>query len=248
MTLTFRECTFRYRGGDDVIHSLDLAFTSGATVLLGPNGAGKSTLLSLGASALRPRSGDVTFDGLSPWNRKQSATYRASVAWLPQKPSFLSGMTCRQHVTYAGWLKGMAQRDASNASGEALERVGLAEQADRKVSDLSGGQQQRVAIAQALVHRAKVLLLDEPTVGLDPKQRRSFLQLIASLRNETQVIVSTHDIADISEAFSDVVVLSGGKVLFSGSVPSFLAHSGTQIHSERAAEDAYTAVLEGGDR
>ncbi|MFF7095924.1 ABC transporter ATP-binding protein [Streptomyces rubradiris] len=248
MTLTFRECTFRYRGGDDVIQNLDLAFTSGATVLLGPNGAGKSTLLSLGASALRPQSGDVTFSGLSPWNRKQSAAYRAAVAWLPQKPSFLPGMTCRQHVTYAGWLKGMKQRDASNASVEALERVGLARQADRKVSDLSGGQQQRVAIAQALVHRAKVLLLDEPTVGLDPKQRRSFLQLIASLRNETHVIVSTHDIADISEAFSDVVVLHGGRVLFSGTVPSFLAHSGTQIHSERAAEVAYTAVLEGGSR
>ncbi|WP_405192672.1 ATP-binding cassette domain-containing protein [Streptomyces anthocyanicus] len=119
-------------------------------------------------------------------------------------------------------------------------------QADRKVSELSGGQQQRVAIAQALVHRAKVLLLDEPTVGLDPKQRRSFLQLIASLRNETHVIVSTHDIADISEAFSDVVVLHGGKVLFSGPVPAFLALSGTSIHSEHAAEDAYTAVLEGG--
>ncbi|WP_030421609.1 ABC transporter ATP-binding protein [Streptomyces sp. NRRL F-5065] len=248
MTLAFHECTFGYRGGDDVVRGLDLAFTSGATVLLGPNGAGKSTLLSLGASALRPRSGGVTFDGLSPWSRKQSAAYRASVAWLPQNPSFLPGMTCRQHVTYAGWLKGMAQRDASSASGEALERVGLAEQVDRKVSDLSGGQQQRVAIAQALVHRAKILLLDEPTVGLDPKQRRSFLQLVASLRNETQVIVSTHDIADISEVFSDVVVLYEGKVLFNGSVPSFLDHSGTQGHSGRAAEDAYTAVLEGGTR
>lgn len=99
-----------------------------------------------------------------------------------------------------------------------------------------------------LVHRAKVLLLDEPTVGLDPKQRRSFLQLIASLRNETHVIISTHDIADIGEAFSDVVVFNGGKVLFSGPVTSFLAHSGTGTHSERAAEDAYTAVLEGGSR
>ncbi|MFF8911634.1 ABC transporter ATP-binding protein [Streptomyces olivaceoviridis] len=248
MPITFRECSFRYRGGDDVIQNLDLAFASGATVLLGPNGAGKSTLLSLGASALRPQSGRVTFKGLSPWNRKQSAAYRTAVAWLPQKPSFLAGMTCRQHVTYAGWLKGMTQRDASSASGEALQRVGLAKQADRKVSELSGGQQQRVAIAQALVHRAEVLLLDEPTVGLDPAQRRSFLQLIASLRNETHVIVSTHDIADISESFSDVVVLQGGKVLFNGPVTSFLAHSGPQIQSGRAAEDAYTAILEGGSR
>lgn len=202
--------------------------------------------MSLAAGALRPQTGGVTFDGLDAWNRKQSSAYRTAVAWLPQKPSFLSGMTCRQHVTYAGWLKGMSQRDASRASGVALERVGLAKQADRKVSDLSGGQQQRVAIAQALVHRAKVLLLDEPTVGLDPMQRRSFLQLIASLRDDTHVIVSTHDIADIGEAFSDVVVLHEGKVLFSGSVSSFLAHSGVGIDSERAAENAYTAVLEGG--
>ncbi|WP_319020075.1 ATP-binding cassette domain-containing protein [Streptomyces sp. C8S0] len=109
--------------------------------------------------------------------------YRRKVSWLPQRPGFLPGLTCREQVAYVGWLKGMRERDAWRAAPEAIERVSLSDKLNHKIKTLSGGQQQRIAIAQALVHEAELLLLDEPTVGLDPHQRRRFLDLLISLRH-----------------------------------------------------------------
>uniref|UniRef100_UPI001F33BE60 ATP-binding cassette domain-containing protein n=1 Tax=Streptomyces flavovirens TaxID=52258 RepID=UPI001F33BE60 len=139
-------------------------------------------MLSLGASASQPQAGLVRYGRLDPANRKHMRNYRHRVSWLPQRPGFLPGLTCREHVAYIGWLKGMRERDAWRAAPEAIERVGLSDKINDKIKTLSGGQQQRIAIAQALVHNAELLLLDEPTVGLDPHQRRRFLDLLISLR------------------------------------------------------------------
>jgi ABC-2 type transport system ATP-binding protein len=153
-------------------------------------------------------------------------------------------MTCREHVAYVGWLKGMRERDAWRAAPEAIERVGLAEKANAKVKTLSGGQQQRIAIAQALIHDAELLLLDEPTVGLDPHQRRRFLDLLISLRGTVHVIVSTHDIGDIDEAFDEVVVLESGRARFRGAVEDFAAHARPDCAQGRRLESAYASLLE----
>lgn len=245
MPLHYESCTFRYpRTPRPVLDRLDLEFSPGHTVLLGPNGAGKSTLLSLGASALKPQSGLVRYGRLDPANRRHAKAYRHKVAWLPQRPGFLPGMSCREHVAYVGWLKGMRERDAWRAAPEAIERVGLTDKINNKIKTLSGGQQQRIAIAQALVHEAELLLLDEPTVGLDPHQRRRFLELLISLRGTVHVIVSTHDIGDLDEAFDEVVVLESGRSRFRGSVEEFAAHAQPDCAPGRRLESAYASLLE----
>ncbi|MFG2632046.1 ABC transporter ATP-binding protein [Streptomyces sp. NPDC048473] len=245
MPLHYQSCTFRYgRRSRPVLDRLDIAFSSGHTVLLGPNGAGKSTLLSLGASAAMPQSGRVLYGRLDSASRKQARSYRGKISWLPQHPGFLPGLTCREHVAYVGWLKGMRESEAWHAAPKAIERVGLTEKINSKVKNLSGGQQQRIAIAQALVHNAELLLLDEPTVGLDPHQRRRFLDLLISLRGNVHVIVSTHDIGDLDEAFDEVVVLESGKPRFRGTVETFAGHADPDCAPGRRLESAYASLLE----
>ncbi|MGW2478125.1 ABC transporter ATP-binding protein [Streptomyces sp. NPDC001665] len=245
MPLKFDSCTFRYgRRSRPVLSDLDLEFSSGHTVLLGPNGAGKSTLLALGASALAPKSGSVRYKHLDPAERRDVADYRSKVSWLPQRYGFLPGMTCREHVAYVGWLKGLKESEAWRAAAVAIERVGLSQKMDIKVKSLSGGQQQRIAIAQAIAHSAELLLLDEPTVGLDPHQRRRFLDLLSSLRGSAHVIVSTHDIGDLDDMFDEVVVLEAGRTRFRGSVDEFALHAAADSAPERRLESAYASLLE----
>ncbi|MFJ9344795.1 ABC transporter ATP-binding protein [Streptomyces sp. NPDC101733] len=245
MPLLYQDCTFRYgRRTRPVLNGLNLAFAPGHTVLLGPNGAGKSTVLSLGAGALRPGSGHVRLGRLSAEGARDARTYRRKVAWLPQRPGFLPGLTAREHVAYSGWLKGMRERDAWAAAPTAIDRVGLADRLNDKIKTLSGGQQQRVAIAGALVHQAEVLLLDEPTVGLDPHQRRRFLDLLVSLRGTVHVIVSTHDIGDLDQAFDEVVVFESGRSRFQGPVSLFDSHAAADCAPGRRLESAYASLLE----
>jgi ABC-2 type transport system ATP-binding protein len=244
MPLRYESCTFSYsRRGRPVLDGLDLSFASGHTVLLGPNGAGKSTLLALGASACAPQRGRVRLGQLGPTGRAALSSYRRKVSWLPQSPQFLPGMTCREHVAYVGWLKGMSEREAWRAAPAAIERVGLTDKRKDKVGTLSGGQRQRLAIAQALVHDAELLLLDEPTVGLDPLQRRRFLDLLDGLRGSVSVIVSTHDIADLDQAFDEVLVLESGALRFQGPVARFESGAEADCAPGRRLESAYAALL-----
>ncbi|MER6503267.1 ATP-binding cassette domain-containing protein [Streptomyces sp. NPDC001455] len=244
MPLRYQSCTFRYaRRSRPVLDGLDLNFSQGHTVLLGPNGAGKSTLLTLGAGVELPKSGHVRYGRLDPANRRHLRDYRRRISWLPQRPGFLPGLTCREHVAYVGWLKGMRERDAWHAAPATLERVGLTDKIDNKIKTLSGGQQQRVAIAQALVHDAELLLLDEPTVGLDPHQRRRFLDLLISLRGTVNVIVSTHDIGDLDQAFDEVVVLESGQCRFRGTVEQFASHAEPDHAPGHQLVSAYSTLL-----
>ncbi|MEV7233433.1 ATP-binding cassette domain-containing protein [Streptomyces sp. NPDC051020] len=245
MALHFQSCSFRYKRRENpVIDRLDLQFAAPRTVLLGPNGAGKSTLLSLGASALVPHSGEITLNDLCAIKRSERREYRRKVSWLPQRPSFLPGMTCREHVAYVGWLKGLSEREAWKAAPTAIERVGLEKKSNDKVSTLSGGQQQRLAIAQALVHEAELLLLDEPTVGLDPAQRRRFHDVLDKLPENVSVIVSTHEIVDLDQTFDEVVVFENGVPKFHGPVSEFQSHASPDCAPGRQLESAYSTLLD----
>ncbi|MEW9514952.1 ATP-binding cassette domain-containing protein [Streptomyces bacillaris] len=247
MSVEFATCTYQYRRGPVVLDRLSFAFPRGRTVLLGPNGAGKTTLLALAASALKPRSGTVSFAELNPGVRSQLRGYRRQVGWMPQHITPVPGMTCQEQVAYAGWLKGMSRREAWDAALEALGHVGLAKKAGQSASSLSGGQLRRVGVAQTLVHSSRLVLMDEPTAGLDPAQRGTFRKVVEQLSETADVIVSTHQTEDLSEVYDHVVVLSEGTVRFSGSVKEFYAQAPKDTASGRIAEGAYATVLGGGE-
>jgi len=216
----------------------------GRTVLLGPNGAGKSTLLSLGAGALRPWQGSVLLDGMSPFRRRSRRPYLQEVAWMPQEVKILQGVSVREQVAYHAWLKGLSRSDSWDESKRMLERVGLGENADQMMSLLSGGQKRRVGLAQALVADPRVLLLDEPTVGLDPAQRARFRQVLSEVieGGRASVIVSTHQVDDLTNVFDHVVVMNRGALQFNGSVDTFLSLTTTTGSVTERVEASYSAV------
>ncbi|MFJ1611364.1 MULTISPECIES: ATP-binding cassette domain-containing protein [unclassified Streptomyces] len=239
MNLTINSCTYGYRPwSNPVVADLDYEMPHGTNILLGPNGAGKSTLLKLAASVIHPRKGTVKFGELSSRER----IYRSKVAWMPQRIVAMSTLTAREQVAYVGWLKGMNRRDAWDSSITALSRVDLKKQADTKAARLSGGQLRRVGVASALVHDASVLLLDEPTAGMDPRQRRVFRSLLRPLAEEKDILISTHDVSDLAEESDHVTLLEAGKITFTGSTEDFLAHAPADVAAGRKAEAAYTAL------
>ncbi|CAM5626659.1 ATP-binding cassette domain-containing protein OS=Streptomyces alboniger OX=132473 GN=CP975_15775 PE=4 SV=1 [Streptomyces alboniger] len=241
MTIRLDNVTYAYRRWNSPVLA-DFTYTvpDGLTVLLGPNGAGKSTLLKLAAGTARPARGTVTLDETPSAAR----SYRRAVGWLPQHVQPMPQLTAREYVAYAGWLKGMTTAVAHEKALLSLDRVNLTERADVKTHRLSGGQLRRLGVAATLVHDAQVLLLDEPTAGLDPQQRRAFRDVLASLAGEVRVLMSTHDIQDLAEEADHVTVLHAGKIVQYGTTTDFLAHTPPDTAPGRAAEGAYTALLD----
>jgi len=220
-------------------------FETGRTVLLGPNGAGKSTLLKAIAGVL-PFEGSLTLDDatVEPSRRKRPRTFRTAVGWLPQGVIPFAALTVREHVAYLGWLKGLSTKDAWSRAIDALAEVGLDSKASEKADQLSGGQMRRLGIAGVLVHNAHYLLLDEPTAGLDPRERDRLVGVLQSLERTRSVVVSTHDTAGLIDEHSKVLVLAGGQLRFSGTYAEFTGsypgspeHRVQQAYAEFVPED-----------
>jgi len=163
---------------------------------------------------------------------------------MPQEVKILQGVSVREQVAYHAWLKGLSRSDSWDESKRMLERVGLGENADQMMSLLSGGQKRRVGLAQALVADPRVLLLDEPTVGLDPAQRARFRQVLSEVieGGRASVIVSTHQVDDLTNVFDHVVVMNRGALQFNGSVDTFLSLTTTTGSVTERVEASYSAV------
>lgn len=242
MSLLFDLVSFRYGRRTPVFKDFGLRIDARATCLLGPNGAGKSTLMAIAASHLSPASGSVTFNGCTAEGRRLTA-YRRRVAWIPQQITPVPGLTVREQVAYAGWLKGMPRDAAWKASEEALHRVDLTRLAGRKSHQVSGGQLRRMGIAGALTHRSELILMDEPTAGLDPMQRLVFRELVEDLVGSVQVIVSTHQTEDLAELYTHVAVLAHGEIRFQGSPDDFHALAPAATRGREQAEAAYAMLV-----
>ncbi|MER5359187.1 ATP-binding cassette domain-containing protein [Streptomyces sp. NPDC002785] len=240
MTIHIDNVTYAYRRWSrPVLADFTYTLPDGLTVLLGPNGAGKSTLLKLAAGTVRPAHGTVRLDETP----STATAYRRAVGWLPQHVQPMPQLTAREYVAYAGWLKGMTTATAHARAAAALGDVDLTEHADTKTHRLSGGQLRRLGVAAVLVHDARVLLLDEPTAGLDPQQRRVFRNVLATLTGKVRILMSTHDIQDLAEEVDHVTVLHAGRILHAGTTEEFLAQTPPDTAFGRAAEGAYTALL-----
>jgi ABC-2 type transport system ATP-binding protein len=196
-----------------------VGFTAGAGVtgLLGPNGAGKTTLLRMLATVLAPDGGTLRLLGRDPQDAGDRLEIRRRLGYLPQEPGFHRGFTVFEFVDYVAILKELTDRRARHDEvRRVIDLVGLADVADRRIRALSGGMRRRVGVAQALLGDPDLVVLDEPTAGLDPEQRLRFRDLVSRIGEGRTVILSTHQTEDVAALCAHVVVVDGGRVVFDG--------------------------------
>ena len=196
------------------VHALkhvSFALTEGVHGLLGPNGAGKSTLMNILSGNLEQTSGRITYDGMEI--RKMGVEFRKLLGYMPQQQALYPGMSAGQFLGYMGALRGMEKRSLQQAISRVLSKVGLTEKAGDKIKTFSGGMKQRLLLAQAILHDPKILILDEPTAGLDPKQRIAVRNLVAELGEDKIVIFSTHVVGDIGCISKEILLLKEGRLL-----------------------------------
>lgn len=230
-------------GKFDALQPLSLAIGSGQTLgLLGPNGAGKTTLMTIMAARLRASTGEVVIGGHPLRTERDAQQARRLVGFLPQRPSWIPGFTALETVQYSAWLKAIPTATRSAVSMEALDKVGLAQDSHKKMKHMSGGMIQRACLAAAIVSKPEVLLLDEPTVGLDPAQRISFRKLVGSLE-DTSIVLSTHLVEDIAALSSSILVLDHGATKFLGTPAEFLLFDRDDAEGMHPMERAYMSLL-----
>ena len=232
----------RYRG-TAALQDVSLRLEPGVTGLLGPNGAGKTTLLRIVATALGQDGGTVRVLGRDPADPPDRLEIRRTLGYLPQETGLYSGFTAFAFVDYVAVLKEMTDRRSRHAEvRRVLDTVGLGDRAHQKIRALSGGMRRRVGLAQALLGRPGILVLDEPTVGLDPEQRLRFREVLAGLPPETTVLLSTHLTEDVAALCSRVVVLDRGSVRFEGWTSDLAAVADGHVwDADQASPDAAVA-------
>ena len=195
------------------VDRISLTLGPGVYGLLGANGAGKTTLMRMICGVLKPTGGTVTFQG----HDVTTEAYRNTLGYLPQDFGYYPGFTGLDFLVYLGLLKGLEKPRAAARSRELLKLVGLEEMGKKKIRTYSGGMRQRLGIAQALLNRPKLLVLDEPTAGLDPRERVRFRNLIARLGEENVVILSTHIVSDVEQIADKILLMKEGQMIYSGS-------------------------------
>ncbi|MCR6491170.1 ABC transporter ATP-binding protein [Cellulomonas sp. P24] len=229
------------------LDGLDLTLGPGVHGLLGPNGAGKTTLMRVLATVVAPSSGSVRLLGGALDGREVERDARRRLGYLPQTFGFYPRFRVREFVEYIAWLKEVPGPQVPIAVDRAIERVGLTDRAEDRMRSLSGGMLRRVGIAQAIVNDPDLLLLDEPTAGLDPEQRVALRTLLREIGVDSCVLVSTHLVEDVAAACSTVTLLDAGRAVFRGT-PDELAAAGAGgawvgAAGDTPAERGYTAVL-----
>ena len=194
------------------VDRVSLRLNNGVYGLLGTNGAGKTTLMRMLCGILQPTSGTITFDGMDV----REEGYRAILGYLPQDFGYYPEFTAMDFLLYMAALKGLPKQPAKRRANELLELVGLQDMGRKKIKTFSGGMKQRLGIAQALLNNPKLLILDEPTAGLDPKERVRFRNLIQQLGKDSIVLLSTHIVSDIEHIADEVLMMKDGTLIYNG--------------------------------
>ncbi len=194
------------------VDRVSLRLNNGVYGLLGTNGAGKTTLMRMLCGILQPTSGTIAFDGMDV----SEEGYRAILGYLPQDFGYYPEFTAMGFLLYMAALKGLPKHSAKRRANELLELVGLQDMGRKKIKTFSGGMKQRLGIAQALLNNPKLLILDEPTAGLDPKERVRFRNLIGQLGKDSIVLLSTHIVSDIEHIADEVLMMKNGNLIYHG--------------------------------
>lgn len=215
-TVFFRDAPFdggyAVACGTGQIDRISLRLNTGIYGLLGANGAGKTTLMRMVCGILKPTSGTITFDGIDVSEER----YRSMLGYLPQDFGYYPEFTGEDFLLYMAALKGMRKPQARRKTVELLKLVSLHDVAKKKIKTYSGGMKQRLGIAQALLNQPKLLVLDEPTAGLDPKERVRFRDLIKDLGKDSIVLLSTHIVSDIEHIADDILMMKSGQLIYQG--------------------------------
>ena len=230
-------------GGNRAVDGVSLKAGPGVLGLLGPNGAGKTSLLRMLATVLPPSSGQIRLLGRDPKNTAQRREIRRRLGYLPQNLGYYPAFTVVEFVEYFALLKEVPPARVKQAVTAAVERVDLGAKAKAKLRTLSGGMLRRVGIAQATVNDPDLLLLDEPTAGLDPEQRVGFRALLRDLGQAATVVVSTHLVEDVGAACSQVALMDAGQIVFRGTPAQLESHGEGHDVGDAPLERGYSAVL-----
>ncbi|MBE6121793.1 MAG: ABC transporter ATP-binding protein [Solobacterium sp.] len=215
MELILEDVTKQY-AGTTAVKQVSLDLHPGVTGLLGANGAGKTTLMRMICGILRPTAGTVCFRTENDILNASEELYRDALGYLPQDFGYYPDFTGREFLMYMAALKGIDKRAAKRKCEELLQTVNLEKAADKKIKTYSGGMKQRLGIAQAVLNEPRILILDEPTAGLDPKERVRFRNLIADLGRDAIVILSTHIVSDVEHIADRILMMKDGSIVFDG--------------------------------
>ncbi len=235
-------------GQTPALDSIDLTLQVGSCLLLGRNGAGKSTLSQILAGFLNPVQGHVLRDGKPVTSDQEWRHHHGQTGWLPQTLSAPMSLSVEQYLRYAAWLKSVPKSSVDAKLGEALVRTDLVEHRKKRLRQLSGGTLRRVGIAQAIVHSPALVVLDEPTVGLDPEQRSYFHEIIRGLSVDRLLFISTHLLEDVEALADRVLILDRGGIRFDGDVES-LRDRGSDVaaSTQERLRSGFLSVVRAGD-
>lgn len=247
--LTLRDVTFSYgRASVPAIDHVEASFISRSVAVLGPNGAGKTTLFRLLTGVATPDGGEVQFGDLRLARLGDRERLKREIGVMPQQLLMFGGYRCADFLRYVCWLRRVPAHAVETAVAEALRVVRLDDCADRKIKTLSGGMRQRLGLAQAFVAGPKLVVLDEPTVGLDPAQRVDFREYLTALKDRCTVVFATHLVDDVAAVAEDVLVLSEGRQLFAGPLHELVDGCGHEPLTGSDIESAYLALVRPRDR
>lgn len=229
-----------YRGGHWAVEALTLDLDSGLLGLLGPNGAGKSTLMSVAATVTRPTSGRVLFEGLDVVSKPDAL--RRRLGYLPQDFGIYPNLTVREFLGYLAAAKGLSARSARAQMDELIPMVNLSAAVKRPIGSYSGGMLRRVGIAQALLGDPQVVIVDEPTAGLDPEERVRFRNMLSRLAADRVVMLSTHIVSDVESVADDIAVMARGRLLWRGTPAQLRARASGVVWEVTVASREVEAV------
>ncbi|MDB2138659.1 MULTISPECIES: ABC transporter ATP-binding protein [Clostridium] len=215
------------RANDGITVTLE----NGVYGLLGPNGAGKTTLMKQITTLIKPDKGEILYNGKDIFNMDDK--YRNIIGYLPQEFGVYKNFTAKQFLQYVGALKGMSGKNLNSKVNELLELVGLYDVRNKSIGKFSGGMKRRVGIAQVLLNDPKIIVLDEPTAGLDPQERTRFRNLIAKISRDKIIILSTHIISDIESVAKETIMIKEGKLLMKGTHREILSDMNNKVYNIR---------------
>lgn len=229
----------KHYGDFTALQNINLQFDNGIYGLLAPNGAGKTTFIKMLVTLIQPTSGEILYNGKPIAALGES--YREQIGYLPQHFGYYKHYTPKQYLNYLAALKGMNKQFVAQRIDEALEMVALSDVKNKKMRKFSGGMIQRVGIAQALLSNPKIVVLDEPTAGLDPKERARFRHMLSELARDRIILISTHIVSDIESIANEIILIKNKEVSYKDSVANICATlAGKVFETTMAYEDFAT--------